>query len=166
MGNFQKKDLRSANPTKWSKTLKQFVGCFWRIAWECSTILWVWRLKGYNWVDRMDLLLKRFRLLRPWFAWTSFTHKIRLYTGIVAWPNNEHDIDVQNFLISKPMDNSFHFCSKKNSWALYPTNYYCSIYHKKRFTSLEPHDITDLNSLNFYKKFLMTEVASGSIPSH
>ena len=29
----------SANPTKWSKTLKQFV-CL------CLTILWGWRLKG------------------------------------------------------------------------------------------------------------------------
>ena len=33
-----------ANPTKWSNTLKQFVGNYRRI--ECLTILWGWRLKG------------------------------------------------------------------------------------------------------------------------
>ena len=36
----------SANPTKWSNTLKQFVGKTWRIVWVCSTILWCWHLKG------------------------------------------------------------------------------------------------------------------------
>ena len=36
----------SANPTKWSNTLKQFVGCFRQIVWVCLTILWVWCLKG------------------------------------------------------------------------------------------------------------------------
>ena len=35
----------SANPTKWSVTLKQFVGFCWRIVWVCLTILWGWRLK-------------------------------------------------------------------------------------------------------------------------
>ena len=29
----------SANPTKWSNTLKQFAAKNWRIAWVCSTIL-------------------------------------------------------------------------------------------------------------------------------
>ena len=36
----------SANPTKVSNTLKQFVGCCRRIARVCLTILWGWRLKG------------------------------------------------------------------------------------------------------------------------
>ena len=35
-----------ANPTKWSNTLKQFVGNSRQIAWVCLTILWDWRLKG------------------------------------------------------------------------------------------------------------------------
>ena len=40
-------NLLSANPTKWSSTLKQFVGCCRRIVWMCLTILWGWRrLKG------------------------------------------------------------------------------------------------------------------------
>ena len=37
----------SASPTKWSNTLKQFVGCCRRIACVCLTILWGWRLMGY-----------------------------------------------------------------------------------------------------------------------
>ena len=37
----------SANPTKWSKTLKEFVGNSRRIVWVCLTILWDWRLRGY-----------------------------------------------------------------------------------------------------------------------
>ena len=32
----------SANPTKWSNTLKQFVGKIWRIVWVCLTILCAW----------------------------------------------------------------------------------------------------------------------------
>ena len=36
----------SANPTKWSNTLKEFVRKSWRIIWVCLTILWGWRLKG------------------------------------------------------------------------------------------------------------------------
>ena len=35
-----------ASPTKWSDTLKQFVGCCRRIVWVCLTIFWGWRLKG------------------------------------------------------------------------------------------------------------------------
>ena len=35
----------SANLTKWSNTLKQFLGR--RIVWVCLTILWAWRFKGY-----------------------------------------------------------------------------------------------------------------------
>ena len=33
------------NPTKWSNTLKQFVGFRQWIGWMCLTILWSWRLK-------------------------------------------------------------------------------------------------------------------------
>ena len=36
----------SFNPTKWSNTLKQFVGNSQRIVWVCLTILWGWRVKG------------------------------------------------------------------------------------------------------------------------
>ena len=36
----------SANPTKWSNTLKQFAGNF-PTNWECLTILWGWSLNGY-----------------------------------------------------------------------------------------------------------------------
>ena len=36
----------SANFTKWSNALKQFVGCCRRIVWVCLTILWDWRFKG------------------------------------------------------------------------------------------------------------------------
>ena len=35
----------NANPTKWSNTLKQFIGNSRRIIWVCLTILWGWRLK-------------------------------------------------------------------------------------------------------------------------
>ena len=37
-----------ANPTKWSDTLKQFVGNSGQIVWVCLTILWKWHLKGLN----------------------------------------------------------------------------------------------------------------------
>ena len=40
-------DLLSANPTKWSNTLKQFISNSLRIVWVCLTILLGWRLKGY-----------------------------------------------------------------------------------------------------------------------
>ena len=36
----------SANPQKWSNTLKQFVGKSWRIAWVYLTFLRSWHLKG------------------------------------------------------------------------------------------------------------------------
>ena len=38
----------SANPTKWSSTIKQFVGFCRRIIWVCLTILWGWHLKGFR----------------------------------------------------------------------------------------------------------------------
>ena len=37
----------STNFTKWSNTLKQFVGCCRRIVWVCLTTLWDWCFKGY-----------------------------------------------------------------------------------------------------------------------
>ena len=39
-------NLLSAKPTKWSNTLKHFVGKSQRIAPVCLTILWGWRLKS------------------------------------------------------------------------------------------------------------------------
>ena len=36
----------SVNPTKWSNTIKQFVGRRWQIVWVCLIILWGWLLKG------------------------------------------------------------------------------------------------------------------------
>ena len=36
----------SANPIKWSNTLKQFLASSRRIVWVCLTILWGWRLEG------------------------------------------------------------------------------------------------------------------------
>ena len=41
-------NLLSANPTEWSNTLKQFFGRSRRIVWVCLTIIWGWRLKGYE----------------------------------------------------------------------------------------------------------------------
>ena len=38
----------SANPLKWSNTLKQFVGNNRRVVWVCLTIMWGWHLKGYD----------------------------------------------------------------------------------------------------------------------
>ena len=37
-----------SNPTKWSNTLKQFVGNSRRIIWVCLAILWGWHLKGLD----------------------------------------------------------------------------------------------------------------------
>ena len=36
----------SANPTKWSNTLKIIVSCCQLIVWVCLTILWGWYVKG------------------------------------------------------------------------------------------------------------------------
>ena len=38
----------SANPTKWSNTLKQFIDKSQKIVWVCVAILWGWLLKGYQ----------------------------------------------------------------------------------------------------------------------
>ena len=38
----------NANPTKWSNTLKQFIEKSQKIVSVCLTILWGWRLKGYQ----------------------------------------------------------------------------------------------------------------------
>ena len=37
----------STNPTRWSNTLKQFVGNSQQIVWVYLNILWGWHLKGY-----------------------------------------------------------------------------------------------------------------------
>ena len=50
----------SANPTKWSVTLKQFVDCCRRMVWVCLTILWGWRIKTHPepiQTSKIDLLL-------------------------------------------------------------------------------------------------------------
>ena len=50
----------SANPTKWSITLKQFVDCCRRMVWVCLTILWGWRIKTHPepiQTSKIDLLL-------------------------------------------------------------------------------------------------------------
>ena len=54
----------SANPTKWSNTLKQFVGnCQW-IVWVNLTILWGKRLKGSEISRRLKLwIFQIFKLL-------------------------------------------------------------------------------------------------------
>ena len=49
-----------ANPTKWSNTLRQFVGCCRRIVWVCLTILWGWRSKDYY--KNMSKLLTYFQI--------------------------------------------------------------------------------------------------------
>ena len=38
----------STNPTKWSNTLRQFVGNSRQNVWMCLTILWGWRLKTFK----------------------------------------------------------------------------------------------------------------------
>ena len=38
----------NSNPTKWSNTLKHFLGKSRWIVWVCLTILWGWRLKGWG----------------------------------------------------------------------------------------------------------------------
>ena len=43
---FSKVDPLSTNHTKWSNTLKQFIGYCRQIALVYLTILWGWRLKG------------------------------------------------------------------------------------------------------------------------
>ena len=45
----------NANSTKWSNTVKQFVGFCRRIVWACLTILWGWSLKCYKHPHNNDL---------------------------------------------------------------------------------------------------------------
>ena len=45
--NIQIINSLSANPTKWSNTLKQLVGFCRRIVWVYLTIMWGWRLTGW-----------------------------------------------------------------------------------------------------------------------
>ena len=46
----------SANSTKWSTILKQFVNSSRRIVWVCLTILWGWRVKCFKNYQRKVLL--------------------------------------------------------------------------------------------------------------
>ena len=49
----------NSNSSKWSNTLKQFVGCCRRIVWVCLTILWSWHLKGLSILSlRIQIKLK------------------------------------------------------------------------------------------------------------
>ena len=50
----------STNPTKWSDTLKQFVGCCRRIVCVCLTILWGWCLKDY-YIFKLSKYFKMFK---------------------------------------------------------------------------------------------------------
>ena len=52
----------TTNRTKWSNTLKQFVGNSWRIVWVFLTILWVWCLKGQGLI--LESKLMRFNAQR------------------------------------------------------------------------------------------------------
>ena len=49
----------SANPTKWSNTLKKFVGNSWLIAWVCVDHFLRLALKVYNWTIYYILLKLR-----------------------------------------------------------------------------------------------------------
>ena len=51
----------SANPTKWSTILKQFVSSSRRIVWVCLTILWGWRVKCFKNYQRKVLLGPKLR---------------------------------------------------------------------------------------------------------
>ena len=46
----------SANPTKWSTILKQFVSSSRQFVWVCLTILWGWRVKCFKNYQRKVLL--------------------------------------------------------------------------------------------------------------
>ena len=61
----------STNPTKWSNTLKKFVGKSWRIAWVCLIILWGWRLKSWrNEIWNLVFILKGYISLKN--IWVNF----------------------------------------------------------------------------------------------
>ena len=55
----------SANPTKWSNTLKQLLDNSRRIVWVCLVILWGWRLRWLAW------------LIQNCFLWTDFMMILR-----------------------------------------------------------------------------------------
>ena len=64
----------SANPTKWSNTLQQFVGNSGRIVWVCLPILWSWRLKGLHALISHSVVI--LTLLNPenWTKLDNFGH--------------------------------------------------------------------------------------------
>ena len=71
-------NLLSANLTKWSNTLKQFVRCCRWIVCVCLTILWAWRLKD-QWYSygRTCALLKKFIEIHCFWRFSLFTQSIK-----------------------------------------------------------------------------------------
>ena len=69
----------SANPTKWSITLKQFVGNSQRIVWECLITLWGWCLKwlvvifdfSFPWFLNADYLSCSWKETANFYIWTK-----------------------------------------------------------------------------------------------
>ena len=89
----------SANPTKWSSTLKQFVGNSRRIVWVCLTILWGWRLKGYSIPGWFTAILFRFSCITI-MASTSF---LKFHSAVIFWirkPNWETNCNQTCLFIS------------------------------------------------------------------
>ena len=72
----------SANPTKWSNTLKQFLSNSRRIVWVCLTILWGWRFKGL--ILFMNVHTCTFRQST---YLTTLTATSSLFTWIKTWRN-------------------------------------------------------------------------------
>ena len=72
----------SANHSKWSDTLKQFVGCCRQIVSVCVTILWGWCLKGFN--EHIFVILRVLSLLmllrtKQWLQLTTMEQRICIY---------------------------------------------------------------------------------------
>ena len=69
----------SANPTRWSNTLKQFVGCCRRVVWVCLTVLWGWRLKKVKCLTGFYMLLCTIRV----YLWKlpKYHCKVNLWTN-------------------------------------------------------------------------------------
>ena len=85
----------STNLTKWSNTLKQFVGNCQQIAWRCLTILRDWGLKSYqthsvkitwkSYFQWLKLIISNFRNNRPFLnsycQKTTFSWNLQTYVG-------------------------------------------------------------------------------------
>ena len=83
-------NLFSENPTKWSKTLKQFVGYCRRIVWVFLTILWGFLLKGLIFLCsyRLQLLLKKCLIFLLVFIVLSTIICITLIWCIISKPQD------------------------------------------------------------------------------